>query len=498
MIKNKVIGAFISATLLLASPLMAAAGGFEIKYMPAAFTAEPTLNIIENSEHYKLPWEWEALTPAYEYSFNTAGFYDPSYPLEVKISYPQASNRLKQVFSFDFLSGVWRPIPTKDNPQEKYVTVTTDATSGWLVLLAKPEVMTSGDASWYKYKGGLFAASPDFPKGTVLRVVNTANNKTVDVTINDFGPDRNKHPQRVIDLDKVAFEKISPLSAGIINVRVEVVKPLAATTAPTAAKQETDTPNVTASSSIIIKEGDGSVLWSKNAQDVSPLASLTKLIAASVFLDTKPTLSNVVSYKKQDEEYNYLYCKPWESASLKVKDGEKMTVENLLYAALVGSANNAVESLVRISGLKRADFIAKMNAKAKSWGAVDTKFIEPTGLSPENVSSPHDYAIMVREIFKNPLLQKISTAKKYSFATIDTKQEHTFSNTNQLLKSGLYSILGSKTGYLDEAGYCLMTRVASPSGNLIVVNFGSKSKVDNFADNEQLIRYGLKIAKVQK
>ena len=103
----------------------------------------------------------------------------------------------------------------------------------------------------------------------------------------------------------------------------------------------------------------------------------------------------------------------------------------------------------------------------------------------------------MREIYpdkrnKHPLIQKISTTKTYSFTTINTKKPHKLTNTNQLLKSASYAITGSKTGYLDEAGYCLMTRVKTPQGNMIIVNFGSKSKADNFSDNEQLIRYGLK------
>ncbi|QQG52496.1 MAG: serine hydrolase [Candidatus Falkowbacteria bacterium] len=488
----------VIALLAVSFPLspLAAASGINFERHPLAFTVEPTLNISENSEKFRIPWEWEALTPSYQYSFVGSGLYDPSRPMTVKINYPQKNNQLKQIFSYDFLSGVWRPVPTKDYPAEQYATMTTDATSGWLIVLAKPEVMTVGKASWYKYKEGLFAASPDFIKGTKLRVYNTDNNKFVDVTINDYGPDRAKHPDRVIDLDRVAFEKIASLNAGIINVRIEVLKNEAA--AKPVAQQLTDVPNITASSSIIMMEDSGEVIWGKNQNDKAPLASLTKLVAITTFLNTKPTLSSVVTYKKQDENYNYEYCKPWESARLRVDEGETMTVEDLIYSALVGSANNAVESLVRVSGLKREDFIANMNKLAQDWGATNTKFVEPTGLSPDNVSSPSDYAIMVKEIFKNPLIQKISTAKTYSFTTINTKELHKLTNTDQLLKNSAYNILGSKTGYLDEAGYCLMTRVKTAAGNMIVVNFGSKSKADNFSDNEQLIRYGLKAVNAQK
>lgn len=438
------------------------------------------------------PWEWDAITPIYDYSFPNPSTYDPAYPMTVKINYDKTNNYFKQIFSIDPISGVWTPLLTKDTPNKKYVTATLTATSGKLIVLVNSDILSVGTASWYNYKKGLFAASPDFKKGSIVRVTNLANNKFVDVTINDFGPDRVKHPNRVVDLDKVAFQKISSLGAGVINIKVEALKVVA----PANSKpQVNSTPTVTASSAIIIKESDGKMIWGKNEKKVAPLASLTKLVAARVFLDTRPTLNKVVSYKVQDEKYNYQYCKPWEAAKLTVKDGDTMTIENLLYSALVGSANNAVESLVRISGLKRDDFIKKMNIIVKGWGATSTHFVEPTGLSPENVSSPFDYAIITKEIFKNPLIQKISITPKYSFKTINTKKAHTVKNTDKLLTSTQYSIIGSKTGYLNEAGNCLMTRIKSAQGNLIVVNFGSTSSANSFSDNEQLIKYGLRQSK---
>lgn len=471
-----------------------AASGLEINYDVAAFTAAASLAITPDAASANLPWEWQALTPAYEYSFTTTGLYDPSRPLTIRINYPEKNNYLKQIFSYDSLSGTWRPLLTTDNPQDKYVTAMTDSLSGRLIVLYNPDILSVGTASWYKYKNGLFTASPNFAKGTVLRVYNLGNGKFVDVTVNDWGPERDKHPDRVVDLDYVAFSKIASPGAGLISVKIETLKTVVPAVKQ-ATPQETSDLNLTASSAVIMLEKDGSVLWGKNESETSPLASLSKLVAIKVFLDMKPDLKKVVVYKYQDEKYNYEYCKQWESARLKVKEGETMTIENLVYAALIGSANNAVESLVRVSGLSRNKFIAKMNDTVKDWGATSTSFIEPTGLSPKNVSSPLDYAIITKEVFSNPLIKKISTTVKYTFKTVNTKKTHTLTNTNQLLRSGTYPIVGSKTGYLDEAGYCLMTRVQTANGNLIAVNFGSQNKAANFSDNEQLIRYGLRLIK---
>ncbi len=464
----------------------------QINYHPQAFTSPASLNIINLEEKNNLPWEWQALTPVYEYSFISSGFYDPSRPLEIKIVYPENNNYFKQIFSYDYLAGIWRPLLTHDYPREKYVTAQTTSTSGRLIVLSNPDIMTVGTASWYKFKNGLFAASPDFVKGTVLRVHNLDNGKFVDVTINDWGPERDKHPDRAIDLDKVAFEKIASPGLGLVAVKVEPLKiivPEIKKTTP----QNTSEVNVTATAAIIMLEQDNQILWGKNESQRRPLASLTKLVAVRVFLDTKPTLNKVVVYKTQDEKYNYQYCKPWESARLRVSEGETMTIEDLIYSTLVGSANNAIETLVRVSGLSREQFITEMNRLVESWGASRTHFVEPSGLSPDNVSSPWDYAIITKEVFTNPLIKKISTTKKYTFKTVNTKKSHTLTNTNQLLKTNAYSITGTKTGYLDEAGYCLMTRIKTSKGDLVVINFNSASKAENFSDNELLIRYGLRL-----
>jgi len=484
-----IIGVFLALAFFHNTPAQAA--NLEINYDAAAFVNGTSLNVTASDASVNLPWEWRAVTPAFDYSFTNASWYDPSRPMTLKISYDQTDNYFRQIFVFDSLSNVWRPLISQDNRDGRYLTASTTATQGRLIVLSNPGIILQGTASWYKYKNGLFAASPDFAKGSRLRVYNLANNKSVDVTINDWGPDRSVHPDRVIDLDKVAFQKIASPADGLINVRIEILK--IAGGASKSEPQLFSAPTVTASSAVIMLEKTGEVLWGKNATTSAPLASLTKIVAMSVFLNTKPKLATVVTYKKQDENYNYQYCQPGEAAQLKVKDGEKMTEENLLYAALVGSANNAVESLVRVSGLTRPKFIEEMNKLAAKWGATSTYFVEPTGLSPQNVSSPYDYAIITKAAFANPTLQKITTTRKYSFKTINTKKAHTLTNSNRLIIAGTYPLIGSKTGYLDEAGHCLMTRLKTPQGNLIAVNFGSTSATNNFADNENLLRYGTRL-----
>jgi rare lipoprotein A len=411
----------------------------------------------------------------------------------VKINYFSPSDNVKQIFSFNSETKKWQAWASLDDRKNGVVSTTVN-NSVRVALFVKNDSLAFGTASWYRYKNGLFAASPDFPKGTKLKVTNLDNSKSVIVTVNDYGPERNKHPDRAVDLDLVAFEKIAKKSVGLIKVKVEpaefaVVSP--GESKPIVNQEKKSSLEVVAPSAISIWEKSGKVVYEKNKNEKLPIASLTKIVAARVFLDTKISLDKVVVYKKADEDFNYQYCSPWESAKLTVKDGETMTVRDLLYSALVGSANNAVESLVRVSGLKREEFIAKMNSTVKKWGAKNTNFVEPTGLSPENMSSVSDYAIISKEALKDLNLQKIDTAKTYSFKTINTKKVHNLKNTSKLLQDKNYQITASKTGYLEEAGHCLMSRVKVGNDNLIVVILGGKSSTSSLEETKKIIDYSV-------
>jgi len=513
-------------------------------------------------------------------------------------------------------------------------------------------VMSFGKASWYVYEGGLFAASPDYIKGTELRVTNTNSpEKSIVVTVNDYGPNRILHPDRVIDLDKVAFAALAPVEAGIIDVKVELVlkdefkaqpvitsnlsvtstedlsrrtvvatittnyndgelwqdnktggvyyvnnstkQPLTdriflktifkgekiiSKTPATLANLKTIFPVIlpngyliktatssavylvynnqkraflngnifeqlgyfwndiiivpdkiinqysegitvtanlanaqtveeipkevvkevvpeiiiTAKSAVILNATNGEVIYSKNASEQLPLASLTKMVALKVFLDTKPNLNKIVTYKVQDENYNYEYASKSELARLTVSDGETMTIRDLLYSSLLGSANNAVESLVRVSSLSRQAFIDRMNKYVKDIGTTQTKFIEPTGLSPKNVSSAMDYALITKAVLTDGNLEKVSMTKNYTFTTINTKKTHYLKNSNNLLFSSSLKVTGGKTGYLDESLYCLMTRVKDSNGDdVIVVTLGAPTRALSFEETLKLINYGL-------
>jgi len=463
----------------------------KIDFPKEELTANTQFNITAINE-LPLPWRINILSSTFQYDIKN--IVDNKKIFTVSINYDKNTNNLKQIFFYDRNLKNWKPLPSIDNPSEKKVTAKTNFLFSQLAVFEYPNVLTVGKASWYKHKNGLFAASPDFPIGTRLRVYNLdRKNIFVDVVVNDFGPDRELHPERVIDLDKEAFKKIASLGQGTAKIRIE---PLSV---PSVRGMVLNVPKtglvtdlkLTSKSAIIFDSQNQSIVWSKNASTSLPIASLTKLMAIKVFLDTQPSLNKVVSYNKADEEYNFKYAKKWEIALLKIDHGDTLTIEDLLYSALVGSANNAVESLVRVSGLSRENFIKKMNEQAEGWGAKSTKFVEPTGLAPENVSSASDYAIISTKALSHPIIEKATKIINYKFTTKKLKKPHTIKNTNKLISYGDFKITGSKTGYLNEASYCLMTRAENKrKKQLIVITLGAPTRDLSFNETEELLYYG--------
>lgn len=239
---------------------------------------------------------------------------------------------------------------------------------------------------------------------------------------------------------------------------------------------------VSARSGIVIDLMSGKVLWEKDADMVLPIASLTKLMTALVFLETKPDFGLEVTIEKDDNSNipgSRLYVQP----------GEKMTVNDLFYTSLVGSVNNAMKALVRSTGLPEDEFIARMNKKASEMGLESTTFYEVTGLDPENTSTVLEYSTVASYAFRNDTIHKALVTDEYTFETIDKKIIHRIRNTNQLLGDGDLNVIGAKTGYLDEAGYTFVCEASEDGNRVIVVLFRSNSSQSRFSESKELLRW---------
>lgn len=455
---------------------------------PADRLSEPT--IVSVSELHSAQPAPAGLLPSglpYRITIPTSAFRPGEYYLSFKSS---GSGSLKQVYMDD--GSGWKPLATTENFFKGTVNASLSAPAAVVVVFENPKILAKGQASWYRYKNGLFAASPDYPAGTRLRVVNLDNKKFVDVTVNDHGPNRAAHPTRVVDLDAVAFARLAPLGQGTVRVAIEKLSTSSALPAPSTSPLPAAAGALTlkAKSAIVLNSADKKILWSQNANQVMPLASLTKLVAIRTFLDTKPDLKKVVAYSVKDEQLNYKYVAPSQSGALHLKDKDTLTIKDLVYSSLIGSTNNTVETLVRVSGLTRDQFIKRMNANVAAWGAKKTHFIEPTGLSEKNVTTASEYAIISREVFMSPIIATATTMPSYSLKTVNTKIAHSFKNTNLLARDSGAGLLGSKTGFINEAGNCLVTKWPTPKDkNVIVVVLGAPTRQASIDDTKALLAY---------
>jgi rare lipoprotein A (peptidoglycan hydrolase) len=457
---------------------------------PKIFSATTSLQVIELHETMIEPWNADRVSEIYQFEFLNKKAYDRKQAFKLELHYDIADNYLKQIYFFDKNNNNWRPLATRYDAKKQIASATITLPFARVAVFSHPEIKIAGKASWYVYKKGNFAASTAFPKNSRLRVTNLANRKFIDVVINDYGPEKAKHPDRVVDLDSVAFKKIASTRDGIIDVAIEplYIPEQNGRVLGVKISGMGEKPEVNSVSALITNDNTGEIIYSQNENAVVPLASLTKIVTASVFLDTNPDFNKIVSYNKMDEEHNYQYAAKYEVARLDLKDGDTLTIKDLFYTTLIASTNNTAETLARISGLPRADFINSMNEKVKSWGALNTVFLEPSGLSPQNVSTAQDYAIITKEAFKNLEIAKATIMPQYSFTTIRDKKKKTARNTNKLLNAD-FKVLGGKTGYLDEAGYCLMTRIKIGENDFTGVILGAQNREQSFTGMSDLLKY---------
>lgn len=474
----------------------------KLSLIPGILDEDTGVDVVELHENMPEPWQFDRVSELYQFEFRNKAAYDNEKPYIIQMKYSDNSTDLKQVYYYDKNFYSWRPLPTKDYVGEQMVRAYIHLPFARIAVFSNQEVMGSGRASWYAYKNGNFAASPDFPKDSILRVTNLENKKFVDVEINDYGPDRKLHPSRVIDLDKAAFTKIAKLGEGVIDVSIEplYIAPEQGRVLGVSERGISDFPEIKSQAGILINLSTEEIIWSKDADIIMPLASLTKLVTAVVFLDLNIDMEQIITYKKEDEEKNWEYVNKYESAKLQVKDGDLLKVKDALYSTLIASTNNTAETLVRISGLSRAEFISRMNNMMREWGAKSTYFVEPSGLSPNNVSTAADYAIISKEALKNPILLEATTLKEYKFTynSGGIEKEKKIINTNKLLWEDFY-VLGGKTGYLDKL--YLMTKIrtdlssdksgAETSGDeLLAILFAADTMSQCVMEMGDLLRYG--------
>jgi D-alanyl-D-alanine endopeptidase (penicillin-binding protein 7) len=241
-----------------------------------------------------------------------------------------------------------------------------------------------------------------------------------------------------------------------------------------------EVPDVRAEAAIIYDPTTGEVLWEDHAQDQRSIASITKVMTALVFLESGASLSEPMTVVRTDVS---------RASTTYLRNGFKLTADDLLNLLLVGSDNAAARALARISPYGSEGFIAKMNEKAASLGLQNTRYADPSGLLSENVSSAYDQARLIAHAAADERVGGIM--RKQTYTTQSGKQTITARSTNQIVRTGDIDVVGGKTGFINRSGYCLATllRLPSTGQQVAVVVLGAKSNASRFWETRHLFNW---------
>lgn len=246
---------------------------------------------------------------------------------------------------------------------------------------------------------------------------------------------------------------------------------------------------VLASAAVLVtNQATGEVLLEKNAESVLPIASITKLMTAMVVLDGQQGLAETLRVSEDDID-------TLKGSSSRLPVGTELSREEMLRLALMASENRAASALGRHYPGGTPAFVAAMNRKAAAIGLTDTHFHDGTGLNSSNVSSARDLTRMVAAASRYPLIREFSTTAEHEVTVAGRPRR--FANTNALVRGGEWEIGVSKTGYISEAGRCLVMQAWLHEKPLIIVLLDSVGKFTRIAD-AQRIRKWLEAAGAQR
>jgi D-alanyl-D-alanine endopeptidase (penicillin-binding protein 7) len=235
------------------------------------------------------------------------------------------------------------------------------------------------------------------------------------------------------------------------------------------------------SSAVMVQDAEtGEVVLNKNAEAVVPIASITKLVTAMVVLDRGLDLEQRIVLSREDAD-------TVKGTRSRLMPGTVLTRDELLLLALMASENRAAAALGRTYPGGMSGFVKAMNEKAAELNMTDSRFVEPTGLSPANVASPRDLVKLVRAAHSYPLIRDYSTRERATVMAF--RRPMRFVNTNHLVRSSHWEIELSKTGYISEAGRCLVMHVRLASKDLIVVLLDSWGKQSRIGDANRIRKW---------
>ena len=245
------------------------------------------------------------------------------------------------------------------------------------------------------------------------------------------------------------------------------------------------------STSVLVTDAEsGDVVYQKNSEAIVPIASITKLMTAMVTLDRGLEMQQRIVLSSEDVD-------SLKGTRSRLRTGTVLARDELLLLALMASENRAAAALGRTHPGGMQAFVAAMNEKAAALGMKDSRFVDPTGLSSANVSSARDLVKLVRAAHQYELIRQYSTRDRATVSAFG--RPVSFRNTNGLVRAVQWDIGLSKTGYISEAGRCLVMRVRLGSKDLIVVlldswgrhsRIGDANRIRKWLESSAALRHG--------
>jgi len=239
-------------------------------------------------------------------------------------------------------------------------------------------------------------------------------------------------------------------------------------------------PDVRAASAIIYNPETNQVLWEENSQSQRSIASITKVMTATVFLEDNPDLSQVVTIARSDV---------FRASTTHLHRNDKVTTDGLLHLLLIASDNAAARALARVSPQGSEGFVRRMNEKAAELGLETTHYADPSGLLSENVSSAFDMARLITHASQDERISSIMRMPAYT--VYGGKRAISIHSTNHLLGLSDVDVRAGKTGFISKAGYCLATVLRLPQSgqDIAVVVFGARSNAGRFMESRNLFNW---------
>ena len=239
-------------------------------------------------------------------------------------------------------------------------------------------------------------------------------------------------------------------------------------------------PDVRAAAAITYDPETNDVLWEEHSEDQRSIASITKVMTATVFLEDNPDLTQPVTVVRSDV---------FHASTTRLRLNDQVTADDLLHLLLIASDNAAARALARISSVGAEGFIERMNEKALELGLTATRYADPSGLLSDNVSSAFDIARLIAYASGDERISSIMRTPEY---TVDAaKRKITFRSTDYLLRRGDVDVRAGKTGFISKSGYCFATLLHLPESgqNIALVILGARSNASRFIETQNLLNW---------